>query len=216
MSLLKTPTIFNDEVVQNKTFSIPSVISKKKYKKSLIKNTKNIFKEHIEQVSRQQKVNFKFLLTYGVGITTFIGPVERILSGNYSNFFREDVLLLIVTSITILFFESKDYLNTLKIFNQKDLTNELQTVQSFIKRLKNSINNIVNIMGLSLYRMLDIISYCFILPILNIVKNQIGNGVELSMVDILNILEYVLIASTITSIGLLLKKGLTDCFKKLD
>lgn len=204
---------------------MPFVITEEQYKKLLIEDieqksknhtekAKEIVKKHIEEVGEQQKLNFRFLLTYGAGISTFIEPVQKYLSGQYPNLNPSDISLLVLSAISILFFETKDYLSAIKSINQRGLDEELENAVSFTEKLKNRIVDILNILGLSTYRMMDIISYSFILPLLGTIKSQLNTGVNITPEEISKIIESTMIAAGITLTGSGIKKGLEILSKK--
>jgi glucosamine 6-phosphate synthetase-like amidotransferase/phosphosugar isomerase protein len=205
---------------------MPYVITEEQYKRLLIEdieeksknhieNAKEIVKKNIEEVGKQQKINFRFLLTYGAGISTFIEPVQKYLSGQYPNLNPSDISLLVLSAISIIFFETKDYLDAIKIISQRGLDEELKNAVTFTEKLKNRIVDILNVLGLSSYRIMDILSYSFILPILGTIKTQLNTGVEMSSEELLKILESLIIAAGITLTGSTLKKGLEIISKKL-
>jgi hypothetical protein len=204
---------------------MPYVITEEQYKRLLIEdieeksknhieNAKEIVKKNIEEVGKQQKINFRFLLTYGAGISTFIEPVQKYLSGQYPNLNPSDISLLVLSAISIIFFETKDYLDAIKIISQRGLDEELKNTVSFTEKLKNRIVDILNVLGLSSYRIMDILSYSFILPLLGTIKTQLNTGVEMSSEELLKILESLIIAAGITLTGSTLKKGLEIISKK--
>jgi hypothetical protein len=204
---------------------MPFVITEEQYKKLLIEDieqksknhvekAKEIVNKHIEEVGEQQKLNFRFLLTYGAGISTFIEPVQKYLSGQYPNLNPSDISLLVLSAISILFFETKDYLSAIKSINQRGLDEELETAVSFTEKLKNRVVDILNILGLSTYRMMDILSYSFILPLLGTIKSQLNTGVNMSPEEILKIMESTMMAAGITLAGSGIKKGLENLSNK--
>lgn len=204
---------------------MPFVITEEQYKKLLIEDieqksknhvekAKEIVNKHIEEVGEQQKLNFRFLLTYGAGISTFIEPVQKYLSGQYPNLNPSDISLLVLSAISILFFETKDYLSAIKSINQRGLDEELETTVSFTEKLKNRVVDILNILGLSTYRMMDILSYSFILPLLGTIKSQLNTGVNMSPEEILKIMESTMMAAGITLAGSGIKKGLENLSNK--
>lgn len=204
---------------------MPFIITEEQYKKLLIEDieqksknhaekAKEIVNKHIEEVGEQQKLNFRFLLTYGAGISTFIEPVQKYLSGQYPNLNPSDISLLVLSAISILFFETKDYLSAIKSINQRGLDEELENAVSFTEKLKNRVVDILNILGLSTYRMMDILSYSFILPLLGTVKTQLNTGVNMSPEEILKIIESTMMAAGITLTGSGIKKGLENLANK--
>jgi hypothetical protein len=204
---------------------MPFVITEEQYKTLLIEDieqksknhaekTKEIVNKHIEEVGEQQKLNFRFLLTYGAGISTFIEPVQKYLSGQYPNLNPSDISLLVLSAISILFFETKDYLSAIKSINQRGLDEELETAVSFTEKLKNRVVDILNVLGLSTYRMMDILSYSFILPLLGTIKTQLNTGVNMSPEEILKIIESTMMAAGITLVGSGIKKGLENLSNK--
>jgi hypothetical protein len=204
---------------------MPFVITEEQYKTLLIEDieqksknhaekAKEIVNKHIEEVGEQQKLNFRFLLTYGAGISTFIEPVQKYLSGQYPNLNPSDISLLVLSAISILFFETKDYLSAIKSINQRGLDEELETVVSFTEKLKNRVVDILNVLGLSTYRMMDILSYSFILPLLGTIKTQLNTGVNMSPEEILKIIESTMMAAGITLAGSGIKKGLENLSNK--
>ena len=76
------------------------------------------------------------------------------------------MLMLALTAIMVVFFETKDILKMEKEVEEKGLQNELVDAVSFTESLKTKFSKIFKAVGSSFWRGTDIVGYAFLLPIL--------------------------------------------------
>ena len=144
------------------------VITEEQYK-SLI--NENLFKDTLKDL----KINTGILFTFGTGMSAFLGPVERLLTGSGFSFNKTEISLLIITAIAHLINDnSKDLLlNKLK---EMDLTKALDGVKNLIKNSTDIIREVVKgVLGVS-YSLTEILGFAFLLnPVMKIIGSIIND-----------------------------------------
>lgn len=145
------------------------VILKENFKSDVIKKVES-FKQYTTDVLNDLKnsmdFNFRFGVTYGAGIGVVLNHVIEHLHENYSGLSDTDIKMLAITTIMVVFFETKDTLKMEKEVEDKGLQNELVDAVSFTETLKTKFSKILKAVGSSFWRGTDIIGYAFLLPIL--------------------------------------------------
>jgi len=140
--------------------------------------------------------NTKILFTFGTGMGAFMGPVSRLLEGSDYSFTKEEIGLLIDTSIAILMNKTKKE-DLLKKIKDKNLERALVGVKEFIEKSVDLIKDgIKEVLGVS-YSLVEILGFAFLLkPVMDIFKTIINDrGIT---VDNLQILGTGIILSALT------------------
>jgi len=129
----------------------------------------------VSDVSKQYKMSAKFALTYGAGIGAIMEPISKYLKNEFVGLEPWQISSIVVASISIVFFEGKEYYQLKKELENEGLDDELEVAVSKAESLKDKISDMLNILGLSIYKGLDVISYTFLLPILGMLINVLSN-----------------------------------------
>lgn len=129
----------------------------------------------VSDVSKQYKMSTKFALTYGAGIGAIMEPISKYLKNEFVGLEPWQISSIVVASISIVFFEGKEYYQLKKELENEGLDDELEVAVSKAESLKDKISDMLNILGLSIYKGLDVISYTFLLPILGMLINVLSN-----------------------------------------
>lgn len=118
----------------------------------------------IKDVSNQLKFDFRFLLTYGAGIGAILQSVFEYLEGTFTNLDTNQIAGLTVMAIAVVFYENKD----LKGLLDKMKGDELSNAISYTEKIKNKFSHLLKVLGLSIHRTSNIVSYSFLVPVLSI------------------------------------------------
>ena len=97
-------------------------------------NTNNIISDIINDLN----ISKKFLFTFGTGIGAFVNPVSELISGSGLSMTKEDIVLLIITAISILINDSDKTILRNKI-KEKGIESNLKGVKELIKNTKKII-----------------------------------------------------------------------------
>ncbi len=136
----------------------------------------------IKDVSNQLKFDFRFLLTYGAGIGAILQSVFDYLQGTFTNLDTNQIAGLTVMAIAVVFYENKDLKNILDEMKGS----ELSTAISYTEKIKNKFSQLLKVLGLSIHRTSNIISYSFLVPVLSILIEVVTkHGIESSQFEML-------------------------------
>ncbi len=136
----------------------------------------------IKDVSNQLKFDFRFLLTYGSGIGAILQSVFDYLQGTFTNLDTNQIAGLTVMAIAVVFYENKDLKNILDEMKGS----ELSTAISYTEKIKNKFSQLLKVLGLSIHRTSNIISYSFLVPVLSILIEVVTkHGIESSQFEML-------------------------------
>jgi hypothetical protein len=149
-------------------------------------------KSFIDTVLKNTKndilLNLKLLLIWGAGVGSVIVQITNYLRKGFVNFSKFEVFLFFCTIFAIIIDELHNV-----IFNKEDLT---------LKKIFNTINNTV-------YTFVNIISYSFIIPILEISWNVKENGYN-------EIIIRFIIFAIISTIGNFSKELISELIKRFE
>lgn len=140
----------------------------------------------VRDASNQLKFDFRFLVTYGAGIGAILQSVFDYLEGNFTGLSETQLAGLAVMAVGVVFFENKDLKSQIKNIESMGLSSELDNVVSYTQNLKNKFSNILRVLGLSIHRASNIISYSFLIPLLSIIIEIVTlHGIESSQFSML-------------------------------
>ena len=144
------------------------IVTEEQYNRLL---TEGILKDTLSDL----KTNTKILFTFGTGMGAFMGPVSRLLEGSDFNFTKEEIALLIATSIAIILNKTKKD-ELLKKIEDKNLERALNGVKEFIEKSLDLIKDgIKEVLGVA-YSLSEILGFAFLLsPVMDILKMVIND-----------------------------------------
>jgi hypothetical protein len=133
----------------------------------------------VKDASTQLKFDFRFLVTYGAGIGAILQSVFDYLEGNFSGLDDTQIAGLAVMAVGVVFYENKDLRDPNNIINSLGLADQLNKAISFTDKLKLKFSHLLKLLGMSIHRVSNIVSYSFLIPILSIVIEIVTkHGVE--------------------------------------
>lgn len=144
----------------------------------IIKDNQIKVEKIVEEAKSQMGLNLQFFLTWGAGIGGFIAPVESFVRGEFSGLSERDILLILISTITIHFFDNKEYLKDLiKEIEKKGLIDVLRVTSSKMGELKDTFLNFVKSLGVTFHKFTNMLSYTFIIPIIPLIYQLASKGV---------------------------------------
>jgi len=166
-----------------------NTLLKENYKEKIGGSLMNLSKfssKVVRDASNQLKFDFRFLVTYGAGIGAILQSVFDYLEGNFTGLSETQLAGLAVMAVGVVFFENKDLKSQVQNIEDMGLSSELDNVVSYTQNLKNKFSNILKVLGLSIHRTSNIISYSFLIPLLSIIIEIVTlHGVDSSQFSML-------------------------------
>jgi hypothetical protein len=170
-----------------------------------LENLKQFTFDVLKDLKTSFNFNIKFGLTYGAGIGVVLSHVTDYLHEKYTTLNEDEIKMLCIAAIMVVFFETKDVLKIENKIEDSGLTNELIDAVSFTEKLKTRFSRILKSLGASIWRGSDIIGYAFLLPILG----ELGKFLhtyDISQIDFETIGKSITNATGIIVSGHILKK----------
>jgi phage-related protein len=135
---------------------------------SIIKKNTRRVKNIIDQAQNQIGMNLGLLLTWGAGIGGFIGPVEDFVRGRYPEMDEREITLVLMGVIATYFIDNKKIVT--KIYNdiqENGLSKAFEVILKKSDLLRNTFVDFIDSLGLSFHRVTNMLSYTFIIPLIN-------------------------------------------------
>lgn len=182
-----------------------------------IKDTIKTNTEKIEKIIKESKeqigINLEFLLTWGVGIGGFMGPIEDFIQGRFPDLSETEFLLLMTGVIATYFVKSKKTLT--KIYNkikEKNLDNKFESTLKKSDSLYQSFLDLVESLNLTIHNLSNMLSYTFIIPILPNILSMVEND---SSLDISSLTKRIIGFIGVTIAGVSIKEFISKIISKL-
>ena len=184
-----------------------NTLLKENYKEKIggsLMNLNKFSNKVVRDASNQLKFDFRFLVTYGAGIGAILQSVFDYLEGNFTGLSETQLAGLAVMAVGVVFFENKDLKSQVQNIEDMGLSSELDNVVSYTQNLKNKFSNLLKVLGLSIHRTSNIISYSFLIPLLSIIIEIVTlHGVDSSRFSML--IESLLTSALIAVEGVALR-----------
>ena len=166
-----------------------NTLLKENYKEKIggsLMNLNKFSNKVVRDASNQLKFDFRFLVTYGAGIGAILQSVFDYLEGNFTGLSETQLAGLAVMAVGVVFFENKDLKSQVQNIEDMGLSSELDNVVSYTQNLKNKFSNLLKVLGLSIHRTSNIISYSFLIPLFSIIIEIVTlHGVDSSQFSML-------------------------------
>lgn len=130
----------------------------------------------VKKVIADLKLNADFILTFGVGISAFAGPVNELLANESIHITKYNVTLLVITAFYILLTKSKKDIDILMAkVKENKLESELKKVIKFVNETLGLFKIIGNKVGVTITTLVDVLAFTFMsVPVLNLIKNIVA------------------------------------------
>lgn len=130
-------------------------------------------KSMVKKVISDMKLNADFMMTFGLGIGAFAGPVYELLHNKNINVTEYDVTLLVMTAFYILLTNSKEDISKLMTkLKEQNLDKEVKGVVRFISESMGLFKVIGKKMGVTITTLTDVLAFTFMsVPVLGLLKD---------------------------------------------
>ena len=120
-----------------------------------------------KRIMKRYKINLKILLTFGAGVGALMEPLMEFLKGNYPDLNEEQITLLVVATVCVIFNEGKEVLKqVLPIIKKQNLESEFTSGVNKVKALVTSFKGFIATLGNSAAFISDVMSYIYLIPVL--------------------------------------------------
>lgn len=146
---------------------------------------------------KRYKFNLKILLTFGAGVGALMEPLMEFLKGNYPDLNEEQITLLVVATVCVVFNEGKEVLKqVLPIIKKQNLENEFTSGVNKVKTLITSFKGFIATLGNSAAFISDVMSYIYLIPVLGYLATFVSQN-SLTPEQIENLVKLLVASSSL-------------------
>jgi hypothetical protein len=124
-----------------------------------------------KEASKWINFDYKFLLTYAMGIGGLLPTVTKWLYNQNPTLTEEQVVALTISAISLVFFETKDQSIIRSKIEEKGLSSELDKTISFLEKTKLWLMDLFNAVPDIVMKSSNILAYTFLLPLSTYITN---------------------------------------------
>lgn len=174
---------------------------------------------YIKEVGQQIKGSINFLSSWGAGISGFIGPIEDYIRGEFPTLSDQDVYLLLVAIVSLIFFKEKDATEQIKkIVKERKIESDgkkislgkiLSSVLPKAEKLCDTTKKFLVSLGYVVSRMTAILAFSFLSPIIPGIITFLSSGsIEFGDIDeiVTRLLSFVTLTMTYTAMDKFMKR----------
>jgi hypothetical protein len=146
----------------------------------------NITKKVVKDVRDQYKIDFTSAGTWGAVIGGFIGPIMSYMNHTYSNLSQDDINLIMFGIILTFFSSNKEKLNkVLQIIKEKGIITFFDRAILKAYDLKDVFLNFMDSLNITISKVSNMISYCFLIPLIPILKDLVEMDISKDQIDLI-------------------------------
>jgi hypothetical protein len=140
--------------------------------KSLMDTQMDMGKKAIEDASKWIGFDYKFLLTYAMGIGGLLPTVTKWLYKQEPYLDEAQITALIISAISLVFFETKTASEEIRNkMKEKGLESEFDKTISFLEKTKNWLSSLFDAVPEIVMKASNILAYTFLLPLSTYITN---------------------------------------------
>jgi|LauGreDrversion4_2_1035121.scaffolds.fasta_scaffold403080_1 hypothetical protein len=140
--------------------------------KSLMDTQMDMGRKAIEDASKWIGFDYKFLLTYAMGIGGLLPTVTKWLYKQEPSLDEAQITALIISAISLVFFETKTASEEIRNkMKEKGLENELDKTVTFLEKTKNWLSSLFDAVPEIVMKASNILAYTFLLPLSTYIIN---------------------------------------------
>jgi hypothetical protein len=140
--------------------------------KSLMDTQMDMGRKAIEDASKWIGFDYKFLLTYAMGIGGLLPTVTKWLYNQEPSLDEAQITALIISAISLVFFETKTASEEIRNkMKEKGLENELDKTVTFLEKTKNWLSSLFDAVPEIVMKASNILAYTFLLPLSTYITN---------------------------------------------
>lgn len=142
-----------------------------------------------KRVKKRLGFNLKILLTFGAAVGGLAEPLERFLQGKHPEMSENQMLMVIVATICIMFNEGKEILKKLlPEIKDNDLEDVLRTSVTKSRKLISAFKGFLGTLGNSAAFLTDVMAYIYMIPLIGYLTMAI-QGYSMSSEDVSKLVE---------------------------
>jgi hypothetical protein len=135
----------------------------------IIKHMSNVGIDAIKKANENFKFDLKILLTFSAAIGGVFGPLSEFVSGSFPHLSEENILLITLAVVMVIVTEHTGNVKKLLLeIKNKNLQKEFNKTLEIGTDLRNSFLDFVNSLNLTFSKVTIMMSYAFLIPILDI------------------------------------------------
>lgn len=135
----------------------------------IIKHMSNVGIDAIKTANENFKFDLKILLTFSAAIGGIFGPLNEFVSGSFPHLSEENVLLIVLAVAMVVITEHSENVKKLLIeIKNRNLQKEFNKTLEVGTDLRNAFLDFVNSLNLTFSKVTIMMSYSFLIPILDI------------------------------------------------
>ena len=145
-----------------------------------------ITKKVVKDVRDQYKIDFTSAGTWGAVIGGFIGPIMSYMNNTYTNLSQDDINLIMFGIILTFFSSNKEKLNrVLQIIKEKGIVTFFDRAILKAYDLKDVFLNFMDSLNITMSKVSNMISYCFLIPLIPILKDLVEMDISKDQIDLI-------------------------------
>jgi hypothetical protein len=135
----------------------------------IIKHMSNVGIDAIKKANENFKFDLKILLTFSAAIGGVFGPLSEFVSGSFPHLSEENILLITLAVVMVIVTEHTGNVKKLLLeIKNRNLQKEFNKTLEIGTDLRNSFLDFVNSLNLTFSKVTIMMSYAFLIPILDI------------------------------------------------
>lgn len=140
----------------------------------------NIGKEALENTKQILGFDYRFLLSYTMGIGALIGPTINFLQNKGFSLSSEEMMMLAVSAISVVFIETEIKKNEIESkISELGLDEPFEVTKSFIEKTKDWFTAMFEAIPNMIQRGSNILAYTFLIPI----ASALIKGIDFKNID---------------------------------
>ena len=165
----------------------------------------------VQKAKKKFGLNLKLLLTWGASVGGLVLPLSHFIdSGNFELDDNQKILILIGVA-TIIFYDTKSSVAEIKkLLKENNIEKEFNSILKKGKELKEAFLNFLNSLNLSVRNTSELISYSFLIPIIQDLQDIATNSTDLNVAT-MRIVKRILASGVVT----ISAEALTTIVKKI-
>jgi hypothetical protein len=133
----------------------------------IVKENYEFVKDILKKTSEQIGVNLEFAITWGATIGGLVGPLNDFVMGVSPEISDVEMSLLLTGVIAVIYFDNKKLIKTiLEKIKEKGLEDIFKTTLKKGEELKNVFLTFIESLNLTTHKIINIMSYTFIVPLI--------------------------------------------------
>ena len=165
-------TEYNSFIDSNDLTLLAESIDLKLYENS----EKSSWKQILDNVVKDLGIQLNFVATFGVAITAYLPIINSLITNSNINITKESVVLLVISSLSILFNERKDDIKKINLkIKEQGLFDYLNMVIKSTKSIKDIFKFLTKGIGKTINFTIDMFAYtAMLIPFLDVVHHLIS------------------------------------------